>query len=353
VPVPPAARARLLRACVDDAPGSTLVVTRDGRRAEALADDLGAEAHHDRRSPATRRAARRRFQSGEASVLVVTDDFPPRVELPALRRLVFDGPPPDLTQLSAWVLGPAVLEEEVRAVVLHDPKDLEAHAERLERAAPPVAALDLVGRRLRAAPASVDALARASGLEGPVVARYLEALVAAGGAVREGEGAVRGAPDWKDRHAGRVRRLRAGLSAVERWLRASGCRIAALAQAAGQPHEPECGLCDACDPDGALVPLRPPSAEERQRMQDMLRAMARSGPIPEGALFRGLQGPGLETRRAFERLLDALEGAGAVAREAESRRGQAVWMIRLTEQGRAPGALRLARVRDPQGSWKG
>jgi hypothetical protein len=30
-----------------------------------------------------------------------------------------------------------------------------------------------------------------------------------------------------------------------------------------------------------------------------------------------------------------------------------VSMIRLTEQGRAPGALRLARVRDPQGSWKG
>jgi superfamily II DNA helicase RecQ len=127
---------------------------------------------------------------------------------------------------------------------------------------------------------------------------------------------------------------------VLRFTTSSECRMAALVRHFGDVEDASrpCGICDVCDPAGAVLRLfRRPAAVERQMVQaiaDELRAVDYKA---AGTLQRNLDLVGRLSRNEFDALLDAMARAGLIGiEEAEYEKDgemKRFRKVRLTEAG--------------------
>jgi superfamily II DNA helicase RecQ len=96
------------------------------------------------------------------------------------------------------------------------------------------------------------------------------------------------------------------------------CRMAALVRHFGDEEDASlaCGVCDVCDPAGAVLRLfRRATTVERHMAQSIVDALRPVGYIATGTLQRSLDPASRITRDDFDGLLDAMVRTGLIAIE--------------------------------------
>ena len=111
---------------------------------------------------------------------------------------------------------------------------------------------------LKEEPRQVDELREASKLDEEEFDKALEKLEIHGGArVDFGGGVTRGVPGWKKTYIIQSQFRMEQFEKVLRYTESSGCRMAALVRHFGDVEDASrpCGICDVCDPAGAVLRL--------------------------------------------------------------------------------------------------
>jgi superfamily II DNA helicase RecQ len=122
-----------------------------------------------------------------------------------------------------------------------------------------------------------------------------------------------GKPGWQPSYEA-IRAYRvAQLDTVLGFAQAGDCRMARLVRHFGETRDTEaCGMCDACQPAGCLGrQFCEANAAERSLAERIVEQLEQRDGLATGTLMRELL-PGGE-RRAFDRVLDALERGGAIS----------------------------------------
>jgi len=180
----------------------------------------------------------------------------------------------------------------------------------------------------------------------------VEKLLVHGGARRDVEGNLsRGEDGWRQPYQ---RQREHKLNELKQILdfadQAIGCRMVRLVRHFGDRDDDQpCGICDVCAPEAAAVRrTRRLNRVESERVLQVLDALRwREGQTPRQLCERLTEGQ--VERRGFERLLEAMAGAGLLElrEDAFSRDGKVIPFRRvyLTEAGRKAGIGEVGVVR--------
>ncbi|MEO1233648.1 MAG: DNA topoisomerase [Myxococcota bacterium] len=317
-----------------DRPGPTLVLGAEPAETRLAADALGGLALTAGRAASERRSLLESFLDGGSLLVADAAMVSPRQAFPGLRALVLTGLPMGIENFAERVLGPSVLDEEVRIILLAD-RDPSRARDRLERAFPPPAALQSVLPSTRRAEAE---LLEGSALE-PAVGRRLLARAEAHGLVRREQDILRPGLRTLDGYAAFRRQALESLDLLAAWAAEPDCRLQLLSRAVAGREIEACGVCDVCDPDGARAQrFRPPNEAERALMTEILTVLARGGPAPRSRLRDAVGG------RRVDGALDALRSARLVQVRIQVRAQREIRFFEATEEGRSRPPLDLVRV---------
>ena len=230
-----------------------------------------------------------------------------------------------------------------RTFLLHSFADQRTRDFLFNRDYPPVDHLKQVYAALRDEPRDLDATRSASKLGEEAFDKALEKLEIHGGA-RVGFGSppqlTRGVPTWQRTYSVQAQLREEQFEKVLRFTESNQCRMAALVRHFGDVEDSSrsCGLCDACDPAGAVLRLfRHATASERRMAQEIVDELRAVDYKAAGTLQRGIDSLARLERDAFDGLLNAMVRAGLVdiedalfEKDGEVRRFR---KVRLTEAG--------------------
>ena len=124
-----------------------------------------------------------------------------------------------------------------------------------------------------------------------------------------------GGPGWKKTYTIQAQFRAEQMEKVLRFTTSTECRMAALVRHFGDVEDASkpCGICDVCDPGGAVLRLfrraTPVEREMVQAIADELRAVDYKA---AGTLQRNLDLAGRLSRNEFDGLLDAMVRAGLI-----------------------------------------
>jgi superfamily II DNA helicase RecQ len=326
-----------------------IVYAPSRKQAEALAADLSrtvpAAAYHAGLDAETRDRVQAAFQAGELEAVVATIAFGMGIDKANIRTVIHAGLPATVEGYYQEIGRAGRDGAPSRTFLMHSYADQRTHDFLLSRDYPPVDHLTGIYRALSLEPQPVEDVRAASQLVGEDFDKALEKLQIHGGAQIDFGGSVTaGRPDWKKTYALQSRLRAEQFAKMVRYTTASQCRMSALVLHFGDVDDAgqSCGLCDVCDPEGAVLrQFRRPTATERSRVQQIADAL-------RGAAYKtakGLQGelPWSEalSRDQFEDLLDAMLRARLIAIEdAEFEKDGRVIPFRKISLSEAGFALR-------------
>jgi superfamily II DNA helicase RecQ len=228
---------------------------------------------------------------------------------------------------------------------MHSYADQKTHDFFLNRDYPPVSHLNQVFKALTEEPVAVDELRAAArmkaGLGDEEFDKALEKLEIHGGARMDFGGNVTvGGTGWKKTYAIQAQFRAEQFEKVLRFTASNECRMAALVRHFGDVEDASrpCGVCDVCDPAGAVLRLfRRATAAEREMAQGIADELRGVDYKATGTLQRSLDPAGRLSRNAFDSLLGAMVQAGLIEiEEAEYEKDGEVRRfrkVRLTEAG--------------------
>jgi hypothetical protein len=224
---------------------------------------------------------------------------------------------------------------------MHSYADQRTHDYFLNRDYPPVDHLQQVFRALGEEPQIVEELRATSKLSEEEFDKALEKLEIHGGARVDFGGSVTvGGTGWKKTYAIQAQYRAEQFEKVLRFTTSSECRMAALVRHFGDVEDASkpCGICDICDPAGAVLRLfRRPTAAERAMAQAIAGELRSVDYKAAGTLQRNLDPAKRISRNEFERLLDAMVRSSLIEiEEAEFEKGGEVIRfrkVRLTKTG--------------------
>ena len=309
--------------------------------AEELAHSIPAAAYHAGLDPATRERVQTAFQAGELEVVVATIAFGMGIDKADIRTVIHAGLPATLEGYYQEI-GRAGRDGALsRTYLMHSYADQRTHDFFLNRDYPPVDHLQQVFRELGEEPQMVEELRAASKLGEEEFDKALEKLEIHGGArVDFGGSVTAGGTGWKKTYAIQAQYRAEQFEKVLRFTASSECRMAALVRHFGDVEDASrpCGICDVCDPAGAVLRLfRRPTAAERAMVQAIAGELRGVNYKAAGTLQRNLDPVGRISRNDFDRLLDAMVRAGLIEiEEAEfEKNGEVIRYrkVRLTEVG--------------------
>lgn len=301
---------------------------------------IPAAAYHAGMDAETRDRVQTAFQAGELEVVVATIAFGMGIDKADIRTVIHAGLPATLEGYYQEIGRAGRDGKASRTFLMHSYADQRTHDFFLNRDYPPVGNLEQVFKVLGEEPRAVEELRESSKLGEEEFDKALEKLEIHGGArVDFGGNVTRGGPGWKKTYAVQAQYRAEQLWKVLRFTESSECRMAALVRHFGDVEDARpCGVCDVCDPEGAVLRLfRRPSAAERelaQRIVDDLRPVDYKA---AGTLQRNLELVGRISRDEFDGLLDAMVRAGLIEiEEAEFEKDGEVRRfrkVRLTAAG--------------------
>jgi superfamily II DNA helicase RecQ len=224
---------------------------------------------------------------------------------------------------------------------MHSYADQRTHDFFLNRDYPPADHLQQVYRALGEEPRPVEELRARSKLSEEEFDKALEKLEIHGGArVDFGGNVTAGGAGWKKTYTIQAQFRAEQMEKVLRFTASQECRMSALVRHFGDVEDAQqsCGICDVCDPAGAVLRLfRRPTAEERRIVQtiaDELRAVDYKA---AGTLQRRVDAAGRMSRDEFDSLLEAMVRAGLIdIEEATFEKDKEVIRfrkVRLTDSG--------------------
>jgi superfamily II DNA helicase RecQ len=239
-----------------------------------------------------------------------------------------------------------------RTYLMHSYADQRTHDFFLNRDYPPVEDLQQVFKILGDEPIAVEELRAASKLSEEEFDKALEKLEIHGGARMDFGGNVTvGGTGWKKTYAVQAQYRAEQFEKVLRFTTQSECRMGALVRHFGDVEDASkpCGVCDVCDPGGAVLRLfRRATAEERRIAQAIVDDLRSVDYKASGTLQRSLELVGRMSREDFDGLLGAMVQATLIQIEeaAFEKDGKALKFrkVRLTEAGselRAGSTLEL------------
>jgi len=342
----------------DPARRPAIVYATSRKQAERLAEELSgavskpsaggratrtipAAAYHAGLDPETRERVQTAFQAGELEVVVATIAFGMGIDKADIRTVIHAGLPATLEGYYQEI-GRAGRDGALsRTYLMHSYADQRTHDFFLSRDYPPVDHLQQVFKALKDDPQPVDELRSDSRLDEEEFDKALEKLEIHGGArVDFGGNVTRGGAGWKKTYTIQAQYRAEQFEKVLRYTTSSECRMAALVRHFGDVADASrpCGLCDVCDPAGAVLrQFRHASAAEREMVQSLVDELRPVDYKAAGTLQRNLDPLGSWSRNEFDRLLDALVRAGLIEiEEAEYEKDGEVRRyrkVRLTEAG--------------------
>ena len=340
----------------DPARRPAIVYATSRKQAEQLAEELArripAAAYHAGLDPATRERVQTSFQAGELEVVVATIAFGMGIDKADIRTVIHAGLPATLEGYYQEI-GRAGRDGALsRTYLMHSYADQRMRDFFLNRDYPPADHLQQVFRALKEDPQPVEELRARSKLGEEEFDKALEKLEIHGGArVDFGGNVTAGGTGWKKTYTVQAQFRAEQFEKVRRFTTSTECRMAALVRHFGDEEDASrtCGICDVCDPAGAVLRLfRRPTESERELVQaiaDELRAVDSKA---AGTLQRNLDPAGRMSRNEFSALLDAMVRAGLIEiEEAEFEKdGETIRFrkVRLTEAGlevRATASIEL------------
>jgi len=355
VPVPERAVA-IARLLADPARRPAIVYATSRKNVERLAEELSAtpsgQGRASRRIPAaayhagldaeTRERVQTAFQAGELEVVVATIAFGMGIDKADIRTVIHAGLPATLEGYYQEIGRAGRDGAPSRTYLMHSYADQRTHGFFLARDYPPADHLQQVFRALTEEPQAVEELRARARLSEEEFDKALEKLEIHGGARMDYCGNVTaGGPGWKKTYTVQAQFRAEQFEKVLRYTTSSDCRMASLVRHFGDVEDASqpCGVCDVCDPGGAVLRLfRRATPQERamaQAIVDDLRPVAYKA---AGTLQRNLDRVSSLSRDDFDALLGAMAQAGLIATEdAEYEKDGEVRRYRkvmLTEAGR-------------------
>lgn len=323
-----------------------IVYATSRKGAEKLAEELQIRkiptaAYHAGLEPDVRESVQTAFLGGELEVVVATIAFGMGIDKSNIRTVIHAGLPATLEGYYQEI-GRAGRDGELsRTFLMHSYADQRTHDFFLNRDYPPQGNLEAVFRALSDVPQMVDELRANSRLGDEEFDKALEKLEIHGGARVDFGGTVtRGGDGWKKTYSVQAAFRAEQFAKVVAFTESGSCRMAQLVGHFGDVDDAEtdCGLCDVCDPGGAVLrQFRRATMAERDLVQEIIEELRPVDYKATGSLQRSV--PALERlkRDTFDGLLDAMVRAGLIQledasyeKDGEVRRYR---KARLTERG--------------------
>ena len=328
VPVPERAGA-IARLLADPARRPAIVYATSRKNAEALAEELSfnraasgkirAAAYHAGLDAETRERVQTAFQSGALDVVVATIAFGMGIDKADIRTVIHAGLPGTLEGYYQEIGRAGRDGAASRTYLMHSYADQRTHDFFLNRDYPPVDHLQQIFRALTEEPRAVEELRAASKLAEEEFDKALEKLEIHGGARMDFGGNVKlGGPGWKKTYAVQAQFRAEQFEKVLRYTTSSDCRMAMLVRHFGDVEDASrpCGVCDLCDPAGAVLRLfRRATAHERAMVQAIVDDLRPVSYKASGTLQRSIDLVGRLSRNEFDGLLGAMVQAGLIEME--------------------------------------
>ena len=284
IPVPQRART-ICSLLADPSRRPAIVYATSRRQAETLAEELSGvvstAAYHAGLDAETRERVQRAFQAGALEVVVATIAFGMGIDKADIRTVIHAGLPATLEGYYQEIGRAGRDGSASRTFLMHSYADQRTHDFFLNRDYPPPAHLEQVFRSLKDDARAVDELRAQSQLSEEEFDKALEKLEIHGGARVDFGGNVKvGGTGWKKTYAVQARYRAEQIEKVVQFTASSECRMAALVRHFGDAADASrpCGICDVCDPGGAVLRLfRRPSAEELRMARAIVDRAAGGG----------------------------------------------------------------------------
>ncbi len=356
----------IARLLADPARRPAIVYATSRKQAERLAEELSyspsghggsgriaAAAYHAGLDAETRERVQTAFQAGSLEVVVATIAFGMGIDKADIRTVIHAGLPATLESYYQEI-GRAGRDGGMsRTFLMHSYADQRTHDFFLNRDYPPAEHLAQVHRSLSEEPRTIEELREGSQLGEEEFDKALEKLEIHGGARRDFGGNVTlGGLGWKKTYSVQAQFRTDQFAKVLRYTELNECRMSALVRHFGDVEDAKqaCGVCDVCDPGGAVLRLfrhaAPAELEIARRILDELRDVDYKA---SGTLQRNLDLVGRISRDEYNALLGALVQVGLIEIEdAEFEKDREIVKfrkVRLTSGGaqmRAPSELLIS-----------
>jgi DNA topoisomerase-3 len=289
---------------------------------DLLTGELAAAAYHAGMTAAARDKVQSAFLSGKLEVIVATIAFGMGIDKANVRTVIHTGLPASLEGYYQEIGRAGRDGLPSRALLLHSFVDLKTHEFFFDRDYPDAAILDRLFRVLDDNARELGDLARRSKLKSEIAQKALEKLWSHGGALVDFSGeARRGEAGWQKPYEAQRRHKQQQLELVRRFTDSKGCRMLHLVRHFGDKADSgqSCGLCDVCAPSASMLrTFRAPTGSELRVMERVVAELESWDGQAAGQLHRKVGEPIGYERKAFEKLLAALERAGAVRSRQDS-----------------------------------
>ena len=317
-------RARVTRALLSDPARLPAIVYAPSRRlAESLAEELSqampAAAYHAGLDAETRERVQRAFQSGALQAVVATIAFGMGIDKADVRTVIHAGLPGTVEGYYQEI-GRAGRDGALsRTFLMHSYADQRTHDFFLNRDYPPADHLQQVFSRLADEPEPIDALRARVKLSDEEFDKALEKLEIHGGARVDFNGTVAaGGNGWKKTYTIQAQFRAEQLQKVLAFIESSTCRMAGLVRHFGDEEDAtqRCGLCDICNPEGAVLKQFRHATGEELRIAEAIAGQLRGVDYKAaGTLQRAVDPAERMSRDEFDAVLDAMARAGLIGIE--------------------------------------
>ncbi|MGH9563592.1 MAG: HRDC domain-containing protein, partial [Terracidiphilus sp.] len=310
----------------DPARRPAIVYATSRKQSESLAEELSpvlpAAAYHAGLDSDKRDRVQRAFQAGELDAVVATIAFGMGIDKANIRTVIHAGLPGTLEGFYQEIGRAGRDGAPSRTYLMHSYADQRTHDFFLNRDYPPVANLKNVFAALAEEARPVEELRAASDLSEEEFDKALEKLEIHGGARVDFGGTVTmGADGWQKTYTVQARYRAEQFEKVVQFADSSACRMSQLVRHFGDVKDAgrSCGVCDVCDPAGAVLRRFRYSTPAEQNIVraicDELRPVAY---LATGTLQKKLDLVGEISRDEYEALLDAMTRGGLIEIEESS-----------------------------------